>query len=185
MGRELNRRQQVGRARRVRQPIRRDGIRREARSANTPYHSSAGRHPQKGAFGEHALPKPKPRLLGGAFGEHALPLEHRKARWNTIPSVREAVVAVGVGGGELEGAVDDDGVMVGDPVVGGEVGGLFDGDVADITTIEVDEQIAIFVGDGVDEFENHNGQSMVEGAEAGGVGQDVDFCGRCYVIKYS
>tara|TARA_X000000950_G_C13383114_1_gene445210 strand:- start:238 stop:483 length:246 start_codon:yes stop_codon:yes gene_type:complete len=37
---------------------------------------------------------------------------------------------VGVGGGELEGAVGDGGVVVGDPVVGGEVGGFFDGDVA-------------------------------------------------------
>ena len=26
-----------------------------------------------GALGEHALPKPKPRLLGGAWGEQALP----------------------------------------------------------------------------------------------------------------
>ena len=43
-------------------------------------------------------------------------------------SVCEAEVAVGVGGGELEGAVGDGGVVVGDPVVGGEVGGLFDGD---------------------------------------------------------
>ena len=44
-------RQQVGRARRARQPIRR-----EARSVNTPYPPSARRHPQRGAFGEHALP---------------------------------------------------------------------------------------------------------------------------------
>ena len=70
----------------------------------------------------------------------------------------------------MEGAVDDDGVMVGDPVVGGEVGGLFDDDVADITTIEVDEQVAIFIGNGVDEFEYHNGQSLQGFTEAGGVG---------------
>jgi len=38
-----------------------------------------------GAFGEHALPKPKPRPLGGAFGEHALPLVCWVARSANTP----------------------------------------------------------------------------------------------------
>ena len=45
------------------------------------------------------------------------------------------------------------------------------------------------VGDGVDGggvcLNNFNGQSFEGCAEAGGSGQDVDFCGGCYATKYS
>ena len=44
------------------------------------------------------------------------------------------------------------------------------------------------VGDGVDgggQGEGFDGQSFEGCAEAGGSGQDVDFCGGCYATKYS
>ena len=76
---------------------------------------------------------------------------------------------MGVGGGELEGAVGDDGVVVGDPVVGGEVGGLFDGDTIR-TAVEGDEPVIVCEGGGVDRHEHLDGQALQGFTEAGGAG---------------